>query len=80
VSITEQMTPNTSLDPWIIPFSERSDTVGRVLRAFYANKRKIRLRLGVAHVLARLLPYDMFNHRRAAIYRASVEEHRSSAH
>ena len=37
--------------------------------AWAANSLKVRPGLALAHCLARLLPHDMFNRRRAAIYR-----------
>jgi acetyltransferase-like isoleucine patch superfamily enzyme len=43
----------------------------RLVRSWRANARKVHLRLALAHLAARLLPHDMFNHRRAALYRAA---------
>lgn len=42
---------------------------GRLTRSWHANARKIHPRLSLAHLVARLLPHDMFNHRRSAVYR-----------
>lgn len=47
------------------------DIPARIARSWRANTRKIHLRLAVAHLIARLPPHDMFNHRRAAAYRAA---------
>lgn len=43
----------------------------RLQRSWRANTLKIRPRLAFATLAARLLPHDMFNLRRAAIYRAA---------
>jgi len=39
--------------------------------AWQANMLKVRPRLALANLIARLLPHDMFNRRRAAVYRAT---------
>jgi hypothetical protein len=44
---------------------------GRLHSSWRANRRHVHLRLGLAHLLAGLLPHDMFNLRRSAIYRAA---------
>ena len=41
----------------------------RLAVSWQANVRKVHTRLALAHLCARLLPHDMFNHRRTAIYR-----------
>lgn len=43
----------------------------RLRTSLRANARKIHLRLALAHIVARLLPHDMFNQRRASAYRAA---------
>lgn len=43
----------------------------RLRSSLHANARKIHLRLALAHAVARLLPHDMFNQRRAWAYRAA---------
>lgn len=50
---------------------KRQDSLVRLRASWRANARKIRIRLALAHVCARLLPHDMFNQRRSAIYRAA---------
>jgi maltose O-acetyltransferase len=41
----------------------------RLAASWKANMRKAYPGLGLAHLVARVLPHDMFNHRRAAVYR-----------
>lgn len=51
--------------------SADAPVTGRLLGAWRSNARKIRPRLAIASLVARLLPHDMFNHRRSAVYRAA---------
>lgn len=48
-----------------------SGASARLTKAWRANVRKIHPRLTLAHFVARMIPHDMFNHRRAAVYRAA---------
>lgn len=44
-------------------------TLARVKKSWRANARKVHPRLALVQLAVRLLPQDMFNHRRTALYR-----------